>query len=181
MRDRRVHRVGRRQNIDELRLGSIDIAVDQSYAEAPHLYFEGLDQTVLLTEPLFLLTPAGSGVASVAAAEGWDWVASPPSSACGRSTRSIAARAGFAPRVRYETDDHFATVRLVSAGLAVAIVPLLALLHRPTDVDMHRIPRTHRTLSAVTRPAARARPAVTAVIEHLQAAAAELDTDEIAA
>lgn len=169
------------QNIDELRLGAIDVAVDQRYEFAPHSLFDGLHETVLLTEPLVLLSPASSPMDTVAEAKDCHWVASPASSACGRSTRTIAARYGIPPRVRYETEDHFATVRLVAAGLAVAVVPSLALLHRPTDVHVAVLPNAHRTISALTRPAARSRPAIAAVIEHLVAAAEQFELEAVSA
>lgn len=169
------------QNVEELRLGSLDIAVDQSYDLAPHSFFDGLDETVLLTEPLLLLSPANDPIDSVADGVDRDWIASPAGSACGRSTRAVTARHGFEPRVRYETDDHYATVRLVSAGLAVSVLPALALLHHEPGVHVVRVPDAQRRISAVTRPAARSRPAVTAVIDHLLLAAEQLDVESLAA
>lgn len=164
-----VHPLDR--NVEELRLGAIDLAVDQSYDSAPHNIFDDFDQTVLLREPLVLMSPASLPYATVADAKDADWIASPEGSACGRSTRTIAARYGIAPQYRYDCEDHFAIVRLVAAGLAVAIVPTLALLHPTANVHVSVVPDAHRTISALTRPAARARPAITTMIDHLLAAA----------
>ena len=164
-----VHPLDR--NIEELRLGAIDIAVEQSYGLSPHSLFDGLDQTVLLTEPLLLLSPEATPCNSVDEAADHDWVASPPDSACGRSTATIAARYGIAPRYRYETEDHFATIRLVGAGLAVAVLPALALLHPPEGVHVVVIPQATRTISAATRPSARKRPAIATVVDHLETSA----------
>lgn len=169
------------QNLEELRLGAIDVAIDQCYEFAPHNLFDGLDETLLLSEPLVLLSPASDPRAGVTEADDCDWVASPAASACGRSTRTIADRYGVSPRFRYETEDHFATVRLVAAGLAVAVVPSLALLHRPDDVHVAVVPGAHRTISALTRPAARQRPAITAVIEELVTASEAFSFETIAA
>lgn len=159
------------ENLRELRLGGIDIAVDQSYDSAPDDGLDDFERTVLLEEPLLLLSPAGDPVHRVVDAAGRDWVASPATSSCGRSTRAIAASAGLVPRFTYETDDHFATVNLVSAGLAVAVVPGLALLHRPPNVHVAVVPGAHRSIAALTRPAAQRRPAITAMVEHLVRAA----------
>lgn len=169
------------ENTRELRLGTIDIAVDQRYEFAPHDSFDDFAETRLLEEPLLLLSPADAPVDCVADAGDRDWVASPITSECGRSTRVIATQAGIDPRVVFETDDHFATVSLVSAGLAVAVVPSLAMLHRPKDVHVAVVPDAHRTISAFIRPAAAARPAVGAVIDHLVAAARDFEFEAAAA
>lgn len=159
------------ENLRELRLGTISIAVDQQYTLCPHDLFEDLDQTVLIEEPLLLLSPAADPRRSVEEAADLPWVASPPDSSCGRSTRTIAANAGISPKFAYETDDHYATACIVEAGLAVSIVPSLALLTRPEGLHVEVIPGAHRIISALVRPASRARPAVRAIIEHLEAAA----------
>lgn len=168
------------ENIRELRLGAIDIAIEQTYEFAPHDLFEDLERTVLLEEPLLLLSPAGDPRDHVADTGDLPWVASPPTSACGRSTRAITGRAGICPRFSFETEDHFATVRLVSAGLAVAIVPSLAMQHRPDDVHVAVVPRAHRTISVLTRPAARQRPAITSMVAHLASAAQRFGFDAAA-
>ncbi|MCB1270232.1 MAG: LysR family transcriptional regulator [Microthrixaceae bacterium] len=172
-----VHPLDR--NIEELQLGTIDLAVEQSYALAPHSAFDGLEVTDLLTEPLLLLSPADTPCRTVDDAAELPWIASPPSAACRRSTESVAARHGLSPDYCYETDDHFATMRLVGAGLAVAVLPALALLHEPRGIRVAVIPDATRTISAVTRPSAGARPAVAKLIEHLVAAAARFGIDSL--
>lgn len=161
------------ENTRELRLGTIDIAIDQRYGFAPHSSFDDFTETPLLVEPLLLLSPASAPVTRVADAGDRDWVASPAASECGRSTRVITTQAGIAPRFAFETDDHYATVSLVSAGLAVTVVPSLAMQHRPTNVHVAVVPDAHRTISAFIRPASAARPAIRAVVDHLAAAAAD--------
>lgn len=162
------------RNAQELRLGALDLAVDQHYSYAPHVLFDGLDETVLLREPLVLLSPASDPRSSVAAAADCDWVAAPADTACGRSSRVVLARHGIAPRIRYELEDMVATVGLVAAGLAVALVPRLTLVHASGDVHVAVVPDVDRTISALTRPAGSSRPAIRTVIEHLAAAAADL-------
>ncbi len=174
-----VHPLDR--NIEELRLGTIDLAIEQSYRLAPHDAFAGMDVTDLLTEPLLLLSPAEHPCESVDQAVAFDWVASPPGTACRRSTEGVAANYDLAPRYRYETDDHFATVRIVGAGLAVALLPALALLHPAEGVHISVVPEATRTISAVSRPSGRARPAVAAMIEHLTAAANALEGERLVA
>lgn len=159
------------QNLRELRLGGIDIAVDQTYDLAPGDDLADLERTELLREPLLLLSPATAPQRSVADAAAIAWAASPADSACGRSTRAITAAHGIAPRFAYETDDHHATVSLVASGLAVAVLPALAVRHHPADVHVEVVPNACRTIFAITRPATRTRPAIAAVVEHLRRAA----------
>lgn len=174
-----VHPLDR--NLEELRLGSIDIAVEQRYDHIPNSRFDGFDQSQLLREPMVLLSPASAPVLSVDAARDLDWVASPAGTACGREIRRIAANHGFSPRCRYETEEHSATVRLVGAGLAVALAPSLWLMYRPDDVHVQVVPDSWRTIAALTRPATAARPAIGAVIDHLAAAAPAFAFDLLAA
>lgn len=155
----------------ELRLGTVDVAVDQSYDLVPHSLFDDLERTLLLREDLLLVSPAADPVERIADAGDRPWVASPENSSCGRAVRSLTAAAGISPVFAHETDDHLAAVSLISAGLAVSVVPSLALWHRHEGLHVAVVPDAHRSLWALTRPAARARPAITAVVEHLAAAA----------
>lgn len=161
----------RARSIPELRLGAIDVAIDETYEFAPGDRRDDLSREVLLREPLLLSSPASSPLDRVVDGGDRDWIASPAETACGRSTRAILEQAGLDPRIRYEVEDHEATVRLVAAGLGVAIVPRLAMRHHPTDVHVATLADVHRTISAVTRPSNRTRPAVTAVVDHLRRAA----------
>lgn len=64
-----------------------------------------------------------------------------------------------------------ATVGLVAAGLAVALVPKLRHPRTSDDVHVVEVPNAGRTISALTRPSGTARPNVWAVVEHLRIAA----------
>ncbi len=161
------------ENLRELRLGTIDLAIEQQYTLSPHDLFEDLEQTVLIEEPLLLLTPAAEPRATVADAADLPWVTSPPGSSDAQSVRLIAANAGISPRFTYQTDDNHTTVSLVQAGLAAAVVPNLALLSRSEGLNVAVVPGAFRIISALNRPASRPRPAITAIIDHLEAAAPE--------
>lgn len=174
-----VHPLDR--NIEELRLGSIDVAVEQRYDRAPHTLFDGFEVTELLHEPMVLLSSASSPVTSVEAARDLDWVASPANSVCGSETRRIAAVYGFSPRCRYEMDEQSATFQLVRAGLAVTLAPSLWMVNRPGDIHAVVVPDSGRTICALTRRASTTRPAIGATIEHLSAAATSFVFESLAA
>jgi DNA-binding transcriptional LysR family regulator len=158
-------------NVRELRIGSLDLAVDQSYGTAPHALFDELDCTLLLEEDLMLLSSVSDPRDSVADTDDCHWVLPPSDSAYGRAIRAITAIHGLAPQVRYQTEDNVATVRLVAAGLAVAVVPALALVDIPVTVHTAPVPDAHRRIYALTRPAGTSRPAVRVVIDELERAA----------
>ena len=109
------------------------------------------------------------------------WVMEP----LGTSPRTWAAgvcqRAGFVPRIRYTTDDTMLHLSLIRAGVAVGLLPQLALdapLSRDAGLqDVVRYPLTEgdvplrRALRTATRRSAAADPAVVAVRAALADAA----------
>ncbi|HSL27444.1 MAG TPA: LysR family transcriptional regulator [Acidimicrobiia bacterium] len=156
----------------ELRLGALDVAVDQRYKHVPHSRHEGLSKTKILEEALFLAVPAGSSVRKLAEASSHPWVAAPlETSECGRAVRAICRSAGFEPRVQYEIDDFEVTLQLVASVDACAILPALALRRLPDRIRLIPLGGPTRQILAVTRPAGRHRPAVRAFLDHLTRAA----------
>src|SRR5438874_2620491 len=67
---------------------------------------------------------------------------------CSRCRAHLVAaceRAGFVPRIEFETDDYVAVQALVAAGSGVSTLPALALRgHRNTAVRAHLIPGERR-------------------------------------
>ncbi|MGH8928122.1 MAG: LysR family transcriptional regulator, partial [Acidimicrobiia bacterium] len=156
----------------ELRLGALDIAIDQRYKHVPHNRHQGLETKKLLDEPLYLAVPADSSVRRLADASTHRWVVAPlETSECGRAVRAICRSAGFEPNVQYEIDDFEVTLQLVASVDACAILPALALTRLPENVRLVPLVGPTRQIVAVTRPAGRHRPAVGAFIDHLERAA----------
>ncbi|MEX0698944.1 MAG: LysR family transcriptional regulator [Acidimicrobiia bacterium] len=156
----------------ELRLGALDVAVDQRYTHVPHSRHQGLNKRKILDEPLYLAVPAKSTIRKLSDAGGHRWVAAPlETSECGRAVRAICRSAGFEPRVQYEIDDFEVTLQLVASVNACAILPALALTRLPPEVRLLPLSGPTRQVIAVTRPAAQDRLAVGAFLDHLQRAA----------
>jgi DNA-binding transcriptional LysR family regulator len=85
-------------------------------------------------------------------------------------------RAGFEPKVRFETADLQAHVQLIRTGHAVALLPELIWQGAAPSVDLVALdgdPR--RTIFTSTRTTIAERPSVVAFREALEAAAAELE------
>lgn len=155
----------------ELRLGHLDIWLDQEYEALPHRRHEGLDARVLLTEPVFLAVPVSDDVGpDLHDYRGHPWVASDEGDECGRLVALLCDRHGFDPDTRFHTSDLEVTLQLVAAGLGVSILPRLATYRVPDGVRLHEVPNGERRVKALTRPEATERPALQLVLTHLERA-----------
>ncbi|HEV7209819.1 MAG TPA: LysR substrate-binding domain-containing protein, partial [Mycobacteriales bacterium] len=87
----------------------------------------------LLDDPVLAVLPTGHRLAAatvdpgvqLAYLAGERWVAGCPR--CRTHLAALAAAAGFQPDIRHSTDDYVVVQNLVAEGLAVALLPLLAL------------------------------------------------------
>lgn len=102
------------------------------------------------------------------------WIAGCPQ--CRTQLVGTCARAGFAPRVDFATDDYVAALGLVRAGLGVAALPGLALAAVPhPGVTAHPTrPGAIRAIEAVAQPGTTRVPAVAAALDALRGAAERL-------
>jgi DNA-binding transcriptional LysR family regulator len=152
--------------------GECDVAVVFDHEDDA---LPGPDAVPLLEDPLLLVLPAGHRLAgaprlTLADLAGDAWVAGCPR--CRSHLTRRADRAGFVPDVRHSTDDYVVVQALVAAGLAVALLPALALAaHRHPGVVAVPVDLPPRRVGALTRPATRAAPAVAAAVRHLARAA----------
>jgi len=93
---------------------------------------------------------------------------------CRAHLLALATRAGFEPDVRHDTDDYVVVQNLVAAGLAVALLPGLA-LSASTDPRVVAVPLTgepHRRVTLVQHRESMHAPAVLAGRQALSAGAA---------
>lgn len=159
----------------ELRLGHLDICIDQEYSRLPHARHDGLDEHLLLIEPVYLAVRAdadrGAGLARY---DSETWVGADPDQECGRLMRTVCQEAGFEPEVRFHTEDLEVTLQIVVAGIGVAILPRLAAFRLPPEVVIHPVPGFERRVKALTRPGSADRPAVRVVLDALEKAGREL-------
>jgi DNA-binding transcriptional LysR family regulator len=169
--------------LDALRRGAVDVALVFEHDRSP-VDVEGLRAVPVLAEELFLVRAAdtaaapgrGEGppgadpvLADLALLADAAWIAG-----CERCRADLVGRcerAGFTPRVAFETDDYVAVQSLVAAGVGVSLLPALALrAHRDSRVEVRALPGAARRVLAVTygeRPA----PGAAAVVEGLVRAA----------
>jgi DNA-binding transcriptional LysR family regulator len=167
--------------VAHVKAGRADIAVTYSFDGVPPAPEPALETRPLARDPLRVVLPSGHILAqrsSVALGELANdaWIASEPDDTCTRATLHACHEAGFAPDIQLRTSDFTTACGLVAAGLAVALVPALAL---PASQDAIRcLPITHdpiaRHIHAVLRPHAANQPSplLADALQSLTAAAA---------
>jgi DNA-binding transcriptional LysR family regulator len=149
-----------------------DLVLGEEYPGDPVPFPPELEREDLCADPLRLAVPDVFGGASLLSVAERPWVMEIPGSPARRWASALCRRAGFEPDVRFETSDLLLHVRLVEAGLAVALLPDLVWYGRTPSMPLHPLPRGRRTrtvFSAVRRGHG-AHPAITACRAALQAA-----------
>jgi DNA-binding transcriptional LysR family regulator len=123
----------------------------------------------LTSDPVRVVLPAAHpGVENLADLRDEAWVAG--CERCRANLLAACAAAGFTPDIRHVTDDYVAVQALVARGLAVSLLPEMAL--RATTVDgvrAHPDPAlAPRTVGVLHRPGVERVPAVAAVLAALR-------------
>ncbi|NUW31817.1 LysR family transcriptional regulator [Nonomuraea sp. SMC257] len=149
------------QALDLLAAGDVDVALTFAHAGETPAGTEEMVRVPIGQDPLRLVLPRSHPCAEPAdvplhlgelAQEKW-------AGGCERCTahlRQACEAAGFAPDIRHGTDDYVLTQALIARGLAVGLLPQLAL-------DAARDP------GVAVRPAAGVRPRVLYLLHHREA------------
>jgi DNA-binding transcriptional LysR family regulator len=120
------------------------------------------------TDPLRVVLPAAHpGVDDLAELRGEAWVAG--CERCRANLLAACAAAGFTPDIRHVTDDYVVVQALVARGVAVSLLPEMALRAATLDgVRAHNDPAlAPRTIGVLHRPGVERVPAVAAVLAAL--------------
>ncbi|MFE9255076.1 LysR family transcriptional regulator [Streptomyces sp. NPDC006879] len=169
------------RSVEMLREGDCDVALAFRYAStgpaAAPGEWDDLVVRPVLTDRLVGLVPEGHRLAdaeTVAMADlaGESWIAGCPR--CRRHLVEVCEAVGFTPRIDFATDDYPAVVGLVGAGLGVAVLPELAVESvRAKAARVVRVtPPVEREVVALTLPDLARVPAVAAMLDRLERAAA---------
>ena len=155
-----------------LRSGEVEVAVLFSYPPAPAPDLAGLRHEVLLTEPIHLVAPADWPGDRLADHRERPWIGG--CERCRSELLRACAADGFAPDIRFTTDDYVAVQRLVAAGLGVTTLPALALAaHRDDRVRVVALPGTGRQVSVAVHGEPPDPPGTAALLAFLRAAVRE--------
>ena len=164
-----------------LALGDIDLVLGDEWQHQPRLLPEGVERHELMRDRVRLILPARHPAVrrhaeSVPMAElaedtwttghaglGWDEM----------TRRTCRELGGFEPDVRHRTNDAGISLEIVAQGLAVGMLPDLALPDRLPGIRLRDIADAHlsRSIFAATRTTDAARPSTQAVLAAVRAAA----------
>ncbi|WP_166828863.1 LysR family transcriptional regulator [Brevibacterium limosum] len=145
-----------------------DLVLQEDYPSRPARRDEGVETEVLGDDELCLITPRtidAEAPPSLADCAHHAWAMEPADTRAGHWSRAECRRAGFEPAVHTESSDIVLLVRLVSLGLASALVPRLSLqaAAASTGTDSGTIttsrlpePASRRLSTAIRRGSARA-------------------------
>jgi DNA-binding transcriptional LysR family regulator len=152
----------------ELKLGHLDIWIDQHYTLLHRPDDERITDHELLTEPIGLAVPEVIDRGpELAVYRDQPWIGSPPATACRRLLDRLGQDHAFEPDVRFLTEDPETILQLVAAGLGVAILPRLATTRSPPGVIVHALDVASRRVLAVTRASSTDQPSIAVVLAAL--------------
>jgi DNA-binding transcriptional LysR family regulator len=157
------------QALPALALGDLDLVLGDEWQHQP-LRLPPLQQRhELLEDPVHLAVPDRLSAATLADLAGEPWTTGHAGMAWDQMTRrTCREHGGFEPDIHHRTNDATVSLALVAQGLAVALIPDLALPARHPGVTLLPTPVARRIL-AVTRTADAARPSIQALLAALPA------------
>lgn len=156
--------------------GDLDVIVVYHYELVPEPWPRGLARKSLFAEPLVMLVgDAYRGpVDEVPLTEFAEelWISTQEGTAGALAVERACANVGFAPRIRYRTNDYDVVRSFVRAGLGVAAVPLLGYTPSPGIRAIRASSLGIRRHVSVLSSLRRHSPAIDGMIQALAAAAA---------
>ncbi|TCK24246.1 LysR family transcriptional regulator [Pseudonocardia endophytica] len=140
-----------------LRSRDLDAVLLESWDDLPARLPPGVRTWDVDTEEALLAVSAGHGLAGsdrvqLSATDGEIWVSCPSGTESYEALVQVLRESGVEPEVRYRVADFTTHLRLVAAGMAVAIVPRGALDPIPEGVALRPCsPPVRRTLAVAVR------------------------------
>ena len=160
------------ESMPALRVGDADIIVTTTdFVELP--LGPDLDLVPLATDPIVLVVPpdhpaAGRGPADLAAYAGEPWAFDMPQSYMANLATRLCRQSGFEPRVVCRFSNYMMTLQHIEAGLAIALLPGLAVDPRYDVATRELAAPVTRTITAAIRRGIPPRAAVSLVLDALR-------------
>jgi len=169
-------------SVPQLRAGDHDLALVYDYEYVPLPEERDTERHLLLEERMQLALPkdhplAGRGRVPLEELRDESWIVgttamhgTPTATSCRENAVLSCHRAGFEPKIGFESDDYQVHQSLVSAGMGVSLVPELLLTGRHPGLAVVDIDPDApvRRVWALTRPAEARGPATNAMLEILR-------------
>jgi DNA-binding transcriptional LysR family regulator len=153
---------------------TLDAAIIDSYDHEPARLPRGVEDTILLREPLRLVTQKGRPLPErLSECPSSPWILGGTNSRLGRATQAICETAGFDPVVLVETDDHRVTFDVMKFVDAMSLLPALTMCDAPSHVAAAKgvSISCYRTIHLVTRRVPHPHPAFDSLTAALRISA----------
>ena len=167
-----VEQASPQESVARLRDGLLDLALTVDLEPTPA---EGVEVVHLFDDPVQLALHrdhplAGKPDVRLEELAQETWIDVPRRTSGGKVLMRACERAGFEPRVAFESDDYTTIQELVGAGVGLALLPDLALCPPHEAVVLRSLgpDGPSRDIQAVTRPPAFRSPAAAAMLEILR-------------
>jgi len=165
------------ESLELLDAGECDVVLAFEYPQISSDALAHVHRRELTADPLHAVVPAewpapAAGTMDLARLRDETWIAGCPR--CREHLTHLCQSAGFEPRIAFVTDDTVAVQAMVAAGLGVALLPklILDLVHVAGTRALPLRGSPARTISAVATEGGAQLPAVGALLDALEAAAA---------
>jgi DNA-binding transcriptional LysR family regulator len=158
-----------------LALGDVDLVIGDEWEHQPHRLPAGIESRELLRDPVRLVLPAGRAPTPLPDLANERWVTGPQGLGWDEMTARLCRDlGGFEPDIAHRTNDATIATALVARGLAVTLLPDLALaLYEGVAVHPIAERPVSRAIFAATRATDTTRPSIQALLAAVQAASAE--------
>jgi DNA-binding transcriptional LysR family regulator len=167
--------------LPRLKEGEIDIALVFEYDALPRAVYEpsydGLELRPLLEDRMHIALPpdhrlAGRRRLRLEELATEVWAQGDCQGLCGAMHLAACKAAGFEPRAGFQSDDYNVVQGLVAAGVAISLIPELALSNRREDIVIRELehPPCRRIMAATLAGGYRS-PASAAMLDVLEEAA----------
>jgi molybdate transport repressor ModE-like protein len=162
-------------SLPALKLGDVDLIVAHEDVHDPAPADPRLERVDLLEDPLRVVLPLGhpadGDAVALAELAGARWVATPPGTMCRAIADRACRTAGYVPDVPFHANDFSVLAAFVAQGLAVAMVPELALGAFADGVVVRPVADVvvARRIYAAARRGGLERPALAAMVDALRA------------
>ncbi|HWK25752.1 MAG TPA: LysR family transcriptional regulator [Solirubrobacter sp.] len=158
-----------------LRAGELDLLVSEHYDDVEPAPAGGLEQHLLVAEPLLLVLPVtapGGDVVPLATLAAEPWIGGIGETQFAGALEHACRAAGFSPRFVHRADEASLYQALVAAGLGVGLLPALACTPFAGVRYARAAPEPpRRHIVALLRRGAARRPALAALLDALGEAA----------
>jgi DNA-binding transcriptional LysR family regulator len=164
--------------LPRLKEGELDVALVFEYDPVPGSAYEqsydGLDLKLLLEDPMYVALPREHRLAGRARVRLEDlatdvWAQGDRQGMCGAMQISACNAAGFEPRITFGSGDYNVVQGLVAAGVAISLLPEMALHNCRDDIVVRPLERPPlRRVMAATLTGAYRSPATVAMLEVLE-------------